>query len=161
MPDAPASRPQTTGRYDVIIVGAGFAGLYQLHRLRQLGMSARLIEAGADVGGTWYWNRYPGAQCDTSAYIYMPLLEETGYVPSEKYAHQPGILEHARRIARQFGVYDRALLQTRVTSARWDESARRWILHTDRDDELRARFLVPAGGGFNAPKLPRIPGLDT
>jgi cyclohexanone monooxygenase len=160
--DPDFTREPVRAETDVVILGGGFSGLMTAAALMQRGVSDfRLVEAGADVGGTWYWNRYPGAQCDTCSYIYLPLLEETGYLPTEKYAHQPEILEHARRIARQFGVYDRALLQTRLTSARWDASTRRWILRTDRGDELAARFLVPAGGGFNAPKLPRIPGLDT
>ena len=100
--------------YDVIIIGAGMAGMYMLHKLREVGLSARVFEAGHDVGGTWYWNRYPGAQCDTASMVYMPLLEETGHMPSEKYAHAPEILAHCQRIGKQYGLYEHALFHTEV-----------------------------------------------
>jgi cyclohexanone monooxygenase len=146
----------------VALIGGGFSGLVTGARLKQAGIDdVRIIEKGGDVGGTWYWNRYPGAQCDTHSFVYMPLLEETGHMPSEKYAHGPEILEHSQRIATQFGLYDGALLQTEVTSVVWSEDEARWIIGTDRGDELKARFVVWGTGPLHRPKLPGIPGLGT
>ncbi|MGE0046797.1 MAG: NAD(P)-binding protein, partial [Hyphomonadaceae bacterium] len=109
-------------------VGGGFAGLVTGARLSEAGVKdVRIIEKGGDFGGTWYWNRYPGAQCDTASMIYMPLLEETGHMPSEKYAHAPEILAHCQRIGRQFGLYENALFHTEVTDLTWDEENDRWI----------------------------------
>jgi len=143
-------------------VGGGFAGLVAGARLKQAGVDdVRIIEKGGDVGGTWYWNRYPGAQCDTAAMIYLPLLEETGHRPTEKYTHGPEILEHSRRIARHFGLYDRACLSTEVTDLEWDDAASRWIIRTNRGDEMRARFVGLGTGPLHRPKLPGIPGIDT
>src|SRR4029077_6839049 len=123
--------------------GAGFGGLVGGARLRQAGIGDfRLIEKGGDVGGTWYWNRYPGAACDVESYIYLPLPEELGYIPTEKYARAPEILAHSRAIAHRFGLYERACLQTEVTDVRWDEGERRWIISTNRQDRMRARFVV-------------------
>ena len=115
---------------DAIIIGAGVGGVYAVYKLRQLGLRARALEKGSDVGGTWYWNRYPGAQCDTASFVYMPLLEETGYMPSEKYAHAPEILEHCQRIGKHFGLYDNAMFHTEVKDLAWDESAVRWTVVT-------------------------------
>jgi cation diffusion facilitator CzcD-associated flavoprotein CzcO len=146
---------------DVAVVGGGFAGLIAAARLKQAGIGdVRLIEKGGDVGGTWYWNRYPGAQCDVESYVYLPLLEETGYVPTEKYAHAPEILEHCRRIARHFRLYDGALLSTVVMGADWDADRSRWIVGTDRGDALAARFMVIGNGPLHRPKLPGIPGIE-
>ncbi len=147
---------------EVVIVGGGFGGLMAAARLREAGVSdVRIVEAGADYGGTWYWNRYPGAQCDVEAYIYLPLLEETGYIPREKYAYAPEILAHTRRVASHFGLYDLACFQTRVTALRWDEAMGRWHVLTDRGDDMKARFVITATGPANRPKLPGIPGLDS
>jgi cyclohexanone monooxygenase len=121
----------------------------------------RIVEKGGDVGGTWYWNRYPGAQCDTASYVYMPLLEETGYMPSEKYAHGPEILEHCRRIARHYRLYDNALLHTEVTSVAWDDEHDQWVVCTNRGDRLTAQFVVLGIGPLHVPKLPGIPGIET
>ncbi|MBK8132292.1 MAG: NAD(P)/FAD-dependent oxidoreductase [Gammaproteobacteria bacterium] len=147
---------------DVIIIGGGFGGLLAGARLRDAGVeSIRVIERGGDFGGTWYWNRYPGAQCDIESYIYLPLLEELGYVPKEKYSHAPEILAHAQAIARHFRLYDNACLQTQVTEMRWDETAQRWIIRTDRGDRMSARFVAMSNGPLNRPKLPGIPGIST
>ena len=145
----------------VAVIGGGFAGLVTAARLTEAGVDdVRIVEKGGDVGGTWYWNRYPGAQCDTAAMVYLPLLEETGHAPTEKYTHGPEILEHSRRIARHYGLYDRALLSTEVTGMAWDPDLSRWILTTDRGDRLRARFVTLGTGPLHRPKLPGIPGID-
>jgi cation diffusion facilitator CzcD-associated flavoprotein CzcO len=144
----------------VAVVGGGFAGLITGARLTEAGIDDfRIIEKGGDFGGTWYWNRYPGAQCDVESYVYLPLLEETGYVPSEKYARAPEILEHCRRIARQFKLYERACLSTEVTAIAWDDARLRWSIRTNRGDEMSARFLVMGNGPLHRPKLPGIPGI--
>ena len=147
---------------EVVVVGAGFGGLVTGARLRDAGVDdIRLVEGGGDVGGAWYWNRYPGAMCDTAAMVYLPLLEETGYLPSHKYVPAPEIHEHARRITRHWGLYDGALFSTQVTGLRWDDGARRWLVHTDRGDRLRARFVAMGTGPLHRPKLPGIPGIET
>ncbi|MEQ1786615.1 MAG: NAD(P)/FAD-dependent oxidoreductase, partial [Acidimicrobiales bacterium] len=159
---APAERAPRTDEVTVALIGGGFAGLVTGARLVQAGITdVRIIEKGGDVGGTWYWNRYPGAQCDVESYVYLPLLEETGYVPTEKYAHAPEIQEHCRRIARHFGLYDNACLSTEVTGLEWDADASRWIIHTTRGDAMRARFVVMGNGPLHRPKLPGIPGIET
>ena len=155
------SRPPVNDDVDVVIVGGGFGGLLAGARLRQAGIrDIRIIEKGGDVGGTWYWNRYPGAQCDIEAYIYLPLLEEVGYLPTERYARAPEILEHSRAIARKFDLYTNALLQTEVTELRWDQDALRWIVSTNRGDKMRARFVAMSNGPLNRPKLPAINGIE-
>ena len=147
---------------EVLIVGGGFGGLLASARLRAAGYEDLcIIDKAADFGGTWYWNRYPGAACDTESYIYMPLLEETGYMPVAKYARAPELLEHSRRIGRHFGLYESALFQTTITGMRWLEDEARWLVSTDRDDALRARYVVIAGGPLTLPKLPGIPGVGT
>jgi cation diffusion facilitator CzcD-associated flavoprotein CzcO len=146
----------------VAIIGGGFAGLVTGARLKEAGVDdVRVIEGGGDVGGAWYWNRYPGAMCDTAAMIYMPLLEETGHVPSQKYTLADEIFGHARRIATHFGLYDNALFSTEVTGLEWDEASARWIIRTNRGDEMRARFVVMGTGPLHRPKLPGIPGIET
>ena len=147
---------------EVAVIGAGFAGLVTGARCKQAGIDdVRLIDGGGDVGGVWYWNRYPGAMCDTAAMIYLPLLEETGHMPSMKYTMAPEIFEHAQRIATTFGLYDNALLSTSVTSLEWDASESRWIVRTDRGDVLRARFVTMGTGPLHRPKLPGVPGIET
>ena len=147
---------------DVVCIGGGFAGLVTAAKLTERGVEdVWLVEGGGDVGGAWYWNRYPGAMCDTAAMVYLPLLEETGYMPSHKYVPAAEIFAHARRIATQYGLYDRALLSTEVTDLRWDESAGRWLVATNRGDELRARFVTMGTGPLHRPKLPGIEGLET
>ena len=159
---ADASRSPLTDHVDVAIVGGGFSGLLAGARLREVGVDRiRIIEAGADVGGTWYWNRYPGAQCDIESYIYLPLLEELGYIPTEKYVYGPEIHEHARRIAERFGLLDEAVLSTHVTSATWQDDAGRWLIETDHGDRMTAQWLVMATGPLSKPKLPGIPGIES
>ena len=159
---APVDRPPVTDDVRVAIIGGGFAGLITGARLTEAGIDDfRIIEKGGDFGGTWYWNRYPGAQCDIESYVYLPLLEETSYVPSEKYVHAPEILEHCHRIARQFGLYERSCLSTEVTAIEWDDARLRWTITTNRGDRLSAQFLVMGTGPLHRPKLPGIPGIDT
>jgi cyclohexanone monooxygenase len=147
---------------DVLIVGGGFGGLLAAGRLRERGVdSIRVVEKGADFGGTWYWNRYPGAACDVESYIYLPMLEETGYIPGEKYARAPEILAHCRKLAQRYDLYPRALFQTVVTDMRWDEERARWIASTSRDDRIAARFVISACGFIQKPRLPGIPGIES
>ena len=146
----------------VAFIGGGFAGLVTGARLKEAGIDdVRIVEKGGGFGGTWYWNRYPGAQCDTAAMIYMPLLEETGHMPSERYAHAPEILEHCNRIAKHYGLDESALFHTRVTELEWDAPGGRWIVRTDRGDEFTAQFVATGTGPLHVPKLPGIPGIET
>jgi len=145
----------------VAIIGGGFGGLLAGARLREAGIEdLRVIEKGGDFGGTWYWNRYPGAACDIESYVYLPLLEEVGFMPSRKYATAPEILQHSRNIANHFRLYENACLSTEVTDLTWDDSDRRWIISTNRGDQMRARFVVMANGPLHRPKLPGIPGVE-
>ena len=143
-------------------IGGGFAGLVTAARLKEAGIDdVRIVEKGGGFGGTWYWNRYPGAQCDTAAMIYMPMLEETGHVPSERYVHAPEILEHCDRIGKHYGLHDNALFHTEVTGLEWDAKAGRWIVRTNRGDEFTAQFVGIGTGPLHVPKLPGIPGIET
>ena len=145
----------------VAIIGGGFGGLLAGARLREAGIEdLRVIEKGGDFGGTWYWNRYPGAACDIESYVYLPLLEEVGFMPSRKYATAPEILQHSRNIANHFRLYENACLSTEVTDLTWDDADRRWIISTNRGDQMRARFVVMANGPLHRPKLPGIPGVE-
>ena len=149
-----------TDDIDVAILGGGFAGLIAAAHLKQAGVTSfRVIELGGDFGGAWYWNRYPGIQCDTDSYCYLPLLEETGYMPKEKYSHGDEVFEYCQRIGNHFGLYDHAIFGTLVRSMEWDEEISRWRIGTNRGDDIRARFVVMCQGPFNRPKLPGIPGL--
>ena len=146
---------------DVAIVGAGLGGLLAAARLAEQGVeNIRVIDRAGDFGGTWYWNRYPGAACDIVSYIYLPLLEETGYVPSEKYARAPEIFAHCQRIGERYGLYPKALFQTVVEGCAWDKASDRWTVTTDRGDRLSARFVIIAGGILHKAKLPGIPGIE-
>jgi cation diffusion facilitator CzcD-associated flavoprotein CzcO len=146
----------------VALIGAGFAGLVTGARLKEAGVeSVRILDKGGDVGGTWYWNRYPGAQCDTASMVYLPLLEETGHMPSEKYAHGPEILEHCQRIAKHYGLYDDALFHTEVEDLAWDDERLRWTVRTDRGDAFTAQFVAMGTGPLHVPKLPGIPGIES
>ena len=143
------------------IIGGGFGGLLMGARLREAGFnSLRVVENAGDFGGTWYWNRYPGAMCDVESYVYLPLLEELGYMPKHKYSFAPEILEHSRRIARHYKLYDNALLQTSISELRWDEDDKRWIISTNRGDRFKARYVAMANGPLSRPKLPGIPGIN-
>jgi cation diffusion facilitator CzcD-associated flavoprotein CzcO len=156
------TRAPLTDAVDVLIIGGGFGGLLAGARLREAGVQdIRIIEKGGDFGGTWYWNRYPGAQCDIESYIYLPLLEETGYIPKEKYSFAPEILEHSRRIGEKFDLYRNACFQTQIKAITWSEDECRWIVTTNRDDRMRARFVVMSNGPLNRPKLPGILGIDS
>jgi cation diffusion facilitator CzcD-associated flavoprotein CzcO len=155
-------RPTVHDHVTVAVIGAGFAGVVTGARLRQAGVeSIRLIDGGGDVGGAWYWNRYPGAMCDTAAMVYLPLLEETGHMPSMKYTFAPEIFGHAQRIARTFGLYENALFSTGVRSLEWDDAASNWIITTDRGDCFTAQFVTMGTGPLHRPKLPGIPGIET
>ncbi len=155
-------RPPVRDHVTVAFVGGGFAGLVTGARLKEAGIDdVRIVEKAGGVGGTWYWNRYPGAQCDTASFVYMPLLEETGHMPSEKYTRGPEILEHCRRIASQFGLYDNALFHTEVTDLEWDGERSCWIVRTSRGDEFTAQFVAMGTGPLHVPKLPGIPGIES
>lgn len=158
--DRGMSREPLTDDIEVAIIGGGFSGILSAARLSQQGVDDfRIIEAAGDFGGTWYWNRYPGAQCDIDSYSYLPLLEEIGYIPKEKYSYADEIFEHSRRVGEAFGLYERTCFQTRVRSLDWDEEAARWIIRTDRGDAMRARFVITAVGSASRAKLPGIPGI--
>ncbi|MFM8894610.1 MAG: flavin-containing monooxygenase, partial [Actinomycetales bacterium] len=144
---------------DAVIIGGGFSGLLAGVRLREAGLERiRIIDTGRDVGGTWYWNRYPGVQCDIESYIYLPLLEQVGSMPSEKYAHGDEILDHSRAIARQWDLYRDALFGTHVERMEWHDD--HWTVHTDRDDAMTTKYVVSAIGPLSRLKLPGIPGIE-
>ena len=154
-------RPPKSDHVTFAFIGGGFAGLVTAARLVEAGIKdVRIIEKGGDFGGTWYWNRYPGAQCDTASMVYMPLLEETGHMPSEKYAHAPEILAHCQRIGRQYGLYDNALFHTEVVGVEWDEAKSRWLIRTGRGDALTAQYIGLGTGPLHVPKLPGIAGIE-
>jgi cyclohexanone monooxygenase len=160
--EAPIEREPLTDEVEVLVIGGGFGGLLAGARLREAGLAPneiRLVEKGGDFGGTWYWNRYPGAMCDIESYIYLPLLEEIGYVPKEKYTHAPEILAHSRAIGEHFDLYDNACFQTEVTDMVWNEEIDRWIVSTNRGDAMKARFVISSSGPLHRAKLPGIPGI--
>jgi cyclohexanone monooxygenase len=147
---------------EVLFTGGGFSALLSIARLREYGVkSIRIVERGADVGGTWYWNRYPGAACDVPSYDYLPLLEELDYIPSRRYARATEIYEHCQRIAKHYNIYDLAVFQTTVTSTVWNEEEKMWHVKTDRGDHMKARFVVCANGPMAKPKLSKIKGIPT
>jgi cation diffusion facilitator CzcD-associated flavoprotein CzcO len=155
-------RAPKTDHVTFAFVGGGFAGLVTGARLVEAGITdVRIVEKGGDFGGTWYWNRYPGAQCDTASMIYMPLLEETGHRPTEKYAHAPEILAQCQRIGRQYGLYDNALFHTEVEDLSWDEANQRWVIRTNRGDAFTASFIGLGTGPLHVPKLPGIAGIES
>ena len=154
-------RAPLTDEVEVVIIGGGFGGMLAGARLREAGIDDfRIIEKGGDFGGTWYWNRYPGASCDIESYIYFPLLEETGFVPRQKYTNAPETLEYCKVICDKFNLYENACLQTEVTSTIWNEDTKRWLVKTNRDDEIKARYVVHSNGPLNRPKLPAIKGIN-
>ena len=147
---------------DVVIVGGGFGGMIEAANLTKAGITNfRIVEKAGDFGGTWYWNRYPNAACDVESYVYLPLLEDTGYMPTEKYAKAPEIFAYCQLLGRTFDLYRGALFQTEVEDMRWDESRKRWNVMTSRSDILSAKFIVIAGGVLHKAKLPGIPGIET
>ncbi len=146
--------------FDVAVLGGGWTGLLAGFHLHKLGVTGfRHIDHAGDFGGVWYWNRYPGIQCDNDSYCYLPLLEETGFMPSKRFADGWEIQNYCRLIGQKYGFYDKALFHTLVTSLRWDERIKRWRIGTNRGDDIRARFVIMAGGLMNMPKLPGIPGI--
>ena len=146
---------------EVVVIGGGFGGMLAAARLKEIGITdIKIIEKGGNFGGTWYWNRYPGASCDIEAYVYLPMLEETGFVPKQKYTDAPETLEYCKVLADKFGLYDISLMQTDVVSTNWDEDLRRWTVATNRQDSLKARFVVHSNGPLNRPKLPGVKGID-
>jgi cation diffusion facilitator CzcD-associated flavoprotein CzcO len=154
------AREPISEEIDAIIVGGGFAGMLTASNLAKQGVrNFRMVEKAGDFGGTWYWNRYPGCMCDVESYSYLPMLEETGYMPTEKYASAPEIFAYAQQLARHFDLYPHALFQTEITDAEWDEEARRWTVKTTRNDVLSSKFLITAGGILHKAKLPGIPGI--
>ena len=158
----PVPREALTDECDVLVVGAGFAGLLLWHKLRAAGFeNVRFCEKGGDVGGTWYWNRYPGIACDVESYSYLPLLEEMDYIPSMKFAAGFEIMEYCQKMAEKFGFYDKCLFHTTVEKTEWDEASTRWTVHTDRGDAMRAKFVVLANGILTTPKLARIDGMQS
>ncbi len=147
---------------EVVVIGGGFGGMLAAARLKDAGIhDVRIIEKGGGFGGTWYWNRYPGASCDIESYVYFPMLEKTGFVPRQKYTNAPETLEYCEVLAERFDLHDNALMQTEVISAEWDEDARRWLVTTNRQDCLKARFVVHSNGPLNRPKLPAIKGISS
>ena len=155
------TREPLTDEVEIAIIGGGFGGLLMAARMKEAGFNdIRMIETAGDFGGTWYWNRYPGAMCDVESYCYLPLLEELNYIPKHKYSFAPEILEHSRRIARHYNLYDNACLQTSITNLSWDEASERWTIETDRNDKMRARYVAMANGPLSRPKLPGIPGIN-
>ncbi|MET0521225.1 MAG: NAD(P)/FAD-dependent oxidoreductase [Jiangellaceae bacterium] len=151
---------------DTVVIGAGFAGMYMLHRVRELGLSTVALEQAPDVGGTWYWNAYPGARCDAESLIYnyafdQQLRQDFQYKWPERFSRQPVILDYARHVADRYDLRRDIRFDTRVTRAAWDEDARQWIVETDRGDRIRCRYLLSAVGCLSDSQVPDIPGLDT
>ena len=160
--DDGAERAPIHDEVEVLFIGGGFSALLTAARLRERGVqSIRIVERGADVGGTWYWNRYPGAACDVPSYDYLPLLDEMGYVPGHLYAKGPEIFAHCQAIARRYDLYGLAVFRTTVTSTVWDEAASLWRIGTNRGDTMSARFVICANGTLSKPKLSKISGMET
>ena len=159
--DPGSTREPLFDTVEMAIIGGGFGGLLMAARMKEAGFNdIRMIEKAGDFGGTWYWNRYPGAMCDVESYCYLPLLEELNYMPEHKYSFAPEILEHSKRIARHYDLYDNACLQTSITNLTWEEDTEHWIIETDRGDKMRARYVAMANGPLSRPKLPGIAGIN-
>jgi len=160
--EPPIEREPLTDQCEILVVGAGFAGLLLWYRLKEAGFTdVRFCEKGGDVGGTWYWNRYPGIACDVESYSYLPLLDEMEYFPTMKFASGFEILEYCQAMATKFGFYDKCLFHTTVERTDWDETTGRWTVHTDRDDVMQARYVILANGILTTPKLARIGGMES
>ena len=158
----PVPRESLHDECEILVVGAGFAGLLLWYKLKAAGFTdVRFCEKGGDVGGTWYWNRYPGIACDVESYSYLPLLEEMGYVPTMKFAGGFEIMEYCQNMAEKFGFYEHCLFHTTVENTHWQEDSQRWTVGTDRGDQIKARFVVLANGLLTTPKLARIEGMST
>lgn len=153
-------RAPVIGDTEVVVIGGGFAGLLVGSNIKKQGIEdVRIIDMAGDFGGCWYWNRYPGIQCDNEAYCYVPLLEELNMIPPQRFMDGVDIFKHCQNIGKHFGLYDGALFQTMIRTIRWDEATKRWTVTTNRGDELHTRFVVLCTGPWNKPKLPGIPGL--
>ena len=147
---------------EVVLMGAGFGGILTGIQLRKIGVEDLcVIDTAGDFGGTWYWNRYPGAQCDIESYIYLPLLEEMDYIPKEKYSFAPEILSYSQTMAKKYDLYDGALFHTELQSMTWQEDSHTWLVKTDRGDEIEARYVCSSIGLLNRPKLPAVQGIET
>ena len=159
--DEEIEREPLEDEVEVLIVGGGFGGMLAAARLREAGIDDfRIIEKAGDFGGTWYWNRYPGASCDIESYVYFPLLEETGFIPKKKYTDAPETLEYCRVLSKKFKLYENVCFQTEVTSTAWDEEAQRWTVNTNKNDSIKAKYVVHSNGPLNRPKLPAIKGIN-
>ncbi|MGY4099360.1 flavin-containing monooxygenase [Nocardia sp. R16R-3T] len=158
----PVERDPVHETVEVAVLGGGFGGLLAGAHLRKNGLGDfRIVEEGGDFGGTWYWNRYPGLECDVESYMYLPLLEDTGYLPTQRFVTGTEVREHAQRIGRHFDLYRTALFQTTVTGVRWLDDESRWQVSTNRGDTIRARFLLRANGPLNKPQIPRVTGIGS
>ena len=147
---------------EVLFIGGGFSALLTSARLREKGVeSIRIVERGGDVGGTWYWNRYPGVACDVVAYDYLPLLDELDYVPVNHYSRGPEIFGHCQAIAKKYDLYDLAVFQTTVTETLWNAEEGLWHIKTNRGDHMRAQFVICANGTLSKPKLSKIEGMES
>ena len=154
-------REPLTDSVDVIVVGGGWSGIMAAAKLKQAGVErVRVVEKGGDFGGVWYWNRYPGAQCDIESYIYVPLLDDTGYMPTEKYVFQPELFAYAQSLGKKFDLYNDAVFSTELTEIAWDDLDQVWVVKTNRGDQMRATYVVMTSGVLDRPKLPGIPGID-
>ena len=159
---APVPRESLTDDVEIVVVGAGFAGMLLWYKLQKAGFTdVRFCEKGGDVGGTWYWNRYPGIACDVESYSYLPLLEEMDYIPTMKFASGFEIMEYCQKFAKKFNFYERCLFHTTVEETKWDEDDRRWTVHTNRGDAMRARYVILANGILTTPKLAKIQGMGS
>ncbi len=157
----PVDREALEDECEILCVGAGFAGLLLWYKLSKAGFTdVRFCEKGGDVGGTWYWNRYPGVACDVEAYSYLPLLDEMEHYPPSKFASGFEIYEYCQKIAKKTGFFENCLFNTEVTKAEWDDSSERWIVTTNRGDKMRAKFVMLANGTLSTPRLARINGMD-
>jgi len=153
-------RDPVSEEIDVIVLGGGISGILAGVQLRKAGVTSfRNVDHAGDFGGVWYWNRYPGVQCDNDAYCYLPMLEEMGHMPTQKFENGANIYDYSCKIARRYELYDGALFHTMVESLSWDEASQRWQVRTNRGDHIRARFVIMANGLLNIPKLPNIPGI--
>ncbi|MFT6583452.1 MAG: cyclohexanone monooxygenase [Alphaproteobacteria bacterium] len=158
----PVERDALDDDCEILVVGAGFAGLLLWYKLQKAGFrDVRFCERGGDVGGTWYWNRYPGIACDVESYSYLPLLEEMEYFPTMKFASGFEILEYCQKVAAKYKFYDRCLFHTAVGETTWDDATGRWTVTTDRGDKMRARYVVLANGILTTPRLARIDGMES
>ena len=157
----PIERETLSDECEILVVGAGFAGLLLWQKLQKEGFTdVRFCENGGDVGGTWYWNRYPGIACDVESYSYLPLLEEMNYIPTMKFAAGFEIMEYCQKLAEKFGFYEQCLFHTTVESTNWDQTDQRWVVRTNRGDNMRARYVILANGILTTPKLARIKGME-